>query len=252
LLNAPGVAQVLIWPEQAERALNLLNKLCHAAERAGYRITLSDSKAAALEVEGEEIGFEISELYSRQERPLPDRNKWEWRRSGLGDLYRARASDPFKQWEYVPSGKLRLVLHGAWGQNLRQKWTDGISRRVESQLPSVLAEVAAHAAAIREWRDERKRAEAAAEEAERRREEARELRKREEQRQAFLAEKVEAYDDAQRFEDFVTHLHRMVGTFRPPQLAAFLAWADEHIQSLRAAYSIENIERELALHDLFS
>jgi hypothetical protein len=150
----------------------------------------------------------------------------------------------------TPTGKLMITLYGPVQEGLRQKWTDLPNRPLESQIHEILGEAAAHAATLHE--DAQRLAErmAAHRDAERQREERVRLDKLEEDRELFLSEKTQQFEDALRFEGFLAQLRRDVP--QPPRLAAFLAWADDHTKGLRAVLSTQAIEQELQESELFA
>src|SRR4051812_37262223 len=84
--STTGLAHMLVWPDTLERAIALLNALCHAAERAGYEVSFREKQypRAALVVDRERIPFSIIEQFKRPSRLLSDE---EW--SALDPYHRA-------------------------------------------------------------------------------------------------------------------------------------------------------------------
>jgi hypothetical protein len=66
----------------------------------------------------------------------------------------------------------------------------------------------------------------------------------------FLSEKAQQFEDAIRFESFLAQLRRDVP--HSPKFAAFLAWADEHIEGLRESLSAQAIDEDLRESELFA
>lgn len=251
LLGEPRVADILLWPEQLERGLSLLNRLCYAVERAGYQLALSRTRPAAIVVGNEEIRFEITAHYARREQKRPPAETWGWRKTGLGKMLGSPGLEPFKQWIFVPSGQLRLSLSGSYNAGLRCNWSDGVSRRVDDQLPKIMAEIAAHAASLREKRLAEERRAAAAEEAARRREEAERIRRREGERRAFLEKRASAYARALELTEFAAHLKATRKRDGSAALSAFLRWTEAHIQHLLASSSARAVHQDLTSTGLF-
>lgn len=251
LLGEPGVADILLWPEQLERGLSLLNRLCYAVERAGYRMALSRTSPAAIAVGNEKVRFQITAHYARREQKQPPAEKWDWRKSGIGKALESQSYEPWRQWVFVPSGTLKLSLSGSYNAGLRCNWSDGISRRIDDQLPQVMAEIAAHAASLREKRLAEERRAAAAEEAARRREEAERIHRREGERRAFLEKRASAYARALELREFAAHLRATSRKHGSAALSAFLQWADAHIQGLLASSSARAVHHDLTATGLF-
>jgi hypothetical protein len=88
-------------------------------------------------------------------------------------------------------------------------------------------------------------------EADQRREADERKRQLEEQRRAFLVDMGDSYDEAERLAMFVSRLRQQGRTDQPPKVRAFLKWAGDHIRDLRAACSINEIEKDLAASGLF-
>jgi hypothetical protein len=140
---------------------------------------------------------------------------------------------------------------GVYGHALRRIWSDGISRRVEGQVPKILAEAAAHAAAIKEDEEKRERIRIAFEQDEQRRAREQLEEAREKQRGEFLTECADTFDEAERLARFLGVIRRKSRGDRSDKMCEFLKWAASHVADLRESCSASAIDAELAEGELW-
>jgi hypothetical protein len=236
-----------VSPANVERALSLLSNFSHAADALGYSISFGEGQPTELVIKGQRMPFFLREKYTRTERKISEAER---RALSPTDRRYYNAIGWKKDWIFTATGKLQINFGGTYGHGLRQLWSDRPGASLESQIEKVLGEAAAMAAYLRE--EERRHTSRMAEQREgelRRLEELR-LEKLEDQREEFFSEKAQQFEEAIRLEAFLSQLRRDASP--SPKLAAFFAWADEHVESLRDGVSAQAIDEELKESELFA
>jgi hypothetical protein len=235
-----------VWPATLDRAVSFLSQFCYAAEEAGYEVSCGDriQRRAALVLGRDRIPFTLNESYARPSRPLSDE---EW--NALAPHQRMFRTK--REYRYVASGCLELKVEGVWMEGEKGRFNDKADKPLEGQITDIMAIVAWQVSALREIEAERERAKATVVAAEARRLTEAEIKKREKDRLAFLVEKAEAFDEAERLSDFIAYLEQVVTGTQSPQTAALLEWASAHVRALRNACSIARLEKDIAWSGLF-
>jgi len=152
---------------------------------------------------------------------------------------------------FRPGGKLTVTLAGNYNDGLREVWHDRPSARVEDQIGEVVVEAVAHAAALRVRREEQERRLVQAEEAKQKRERDAAEQKAEDNRIAFLKERVDLFEEADALARFVRHLRHTTPAHRSEKMGSFLQWAEAYVQHLRESCSAAVIDDELRGSDLW-
>src|SRR3954464_13888773 len=129
-------------------------------------------------------------------------------------------------YDLVSSGTLVLNIENVWG--IRHAWKDGKAKRLEEVLNDVVVGLIEAALQKKAQREKQERERLKREELEGRREAARQRERQERAKVRRLERLREATNEHQHLRDFVTHLHRVVGTIDPDtELGRWLSWADD-------------------------
>lgn len=175
-----------------ERALLTIDRLIAVLEALGNRAHLDRERTPTLRfnIDGEDLGISVEEkVNAHPYRPKPsDSKKYPWQ---------------LPRYEYEPSGRLTLRIHGKMPWGMRTSWSDGKAQRVEALTKKVVVALYEAAAAQRQKRIDDERQAMEREEQWRREEEARELRRLEKQRRKHLQKLAAYYEEAQRMRQFV-------------------------------------------------
>lgn len=128
------------------RALRILDALLFALEQSNITVHWPDGKREKLGVVifEQRMSISISEAV-RQKPPKPEsktRNDTLWRP---------------REWEYEPTGRLRLSVDDLYAVNARHTWEDGKKQRVENCLGHFIAALTVLARILKKHSDERDR-----------------------------------------------------------------------------------------------
>lgn len=170
---------ILVAPASTKRALLIMDTLLKACEAQGWSTggTPEYRPHTIVRVQGCEVHIRLEEGLRQSPRTLSEwEKKWETERS------RPRKRPPY---ELVPNGKLKLFAYGT-GFHHTAEWRDGLRRRLEDMLDSILA----HIAAAPEAKRQGDRAQAAFE-ARQREEERRQLAQEEAERERLRIRRAE-------------------------------------------------------------
>jgi hypothetical protein len=188
---------VIISLEMLDRALLFLDTLAKTLEKNGFKIQNDvqlekNGKAVEAVKDGEGIRFHLSEGYKRR-LLTPE------------ELKAARVERSWApEYDMVPSTKFTFTVNGreSWTE---KKWTDG-SKKIEEQLPAIIAEFIDLVPRQKQLRIDRTRA--AEERSERERLERQAYWKREEQKKQFETAMQESVllQDLERLEAYLNKL----------------------------------------------
>ena len=137
-----GTLPIKVEKQHRRRAVLLLDALAKALETQGYPVT-----AAGATIEGQLVPMSIGErtdkvLHVATAKELSDKRTYGFR---------------IPTWDHVPNG--RLVIHSEcyvwWRQDLRKRWSDGRTSRLEDELSHVLLGLVALGVALKQKADER-------------------------------------------------------------------------------------------------
>jgi hypothetical protein len=175
-----------------ERALLTVDRLIAVLEALGNRahLDLEQTPTLRFTIDGEDLGISVEEKVSahRYRPKQSDSRKYPWQ---------------LPRYEYEPTGKLILRIHGKLPWGMRTSWSDGTVQRVEALTEKVVIALYEAAAAQMQKRIDDERQAREREEQWRRAEEARELRRLEMQRRKHLQKLAAHYEEAQRMRQFV-------------------------------------------------
>lgn len=224
------------------RALRIMDALMHAFDARGFRVEVVDSKkaetrgyyrrrresrgATCVEVDGEWIVFALVEKSSARIVPPPEPPK------GLtGEKLQSWRSWNRERREVVANGRLMLHIKNADLVSTRKVWVDGSRQRLEDCLGDFVAQLHAAAAAIRDDRLERERQHREWEEDRRRRLEAVERARLEDERKEALLRRLDDWRRARQIREYVADVRQCcAGIEREASVAeivAELGWALE-------------------------
>ncbi|MFA9476942.1 hypothetical protein ACERK3_01420 [Phycisphaerales bacterium AB-hyl4] len=121
---------------QLDRALLIFDTLIKALEQRGLTIEIAKRKprCTRITVAGRQLTFSLTELPDKKPHKLTAEEK----RREKEDRWRFSRDEP-PQWDYFPSGKLRLRLEGV--PEVRGCWSDGMRYLVEDCLHHFLKAV---------------------------------------------------------------------------------------------------------------
>jgi hypothetical protein len=211
-----------VSPATLERALLTVDRLIAVLEALGNRahLNLEQTPTLRFTIDGEDLGISVEEKVSAHPyRPKPsDSKKYPWQ---------------LPRYEYEPTGKLTLRIHGKLPWGMRTSWSDGKVQRVEALTGKVVIALYEAAAAQRQKRIDDERQAREREEQWRRAEEARELRRLELQRRKHLQQLAVHFEEAQRMRRFVeaVEAHRdtlSAVTVQGMAMDTWLEWAKDY------------------------
>lgn len=210
------ILDIVVSPAARHRALRLLDALLKALEARGYAVS-----AHGVTIEGQIVPLGVVE---KQDRKLHVPT--------AAETAQKRQYPPTRipNWDYAPNG--RLSIHTSayvwWRKDLRKRWSDGRTARLEDMLNDIVAELVAIGAALRQRDDEQRReAEARAEQERQRQERARQARMEKARRENLVAT-TEAWTTAERIRHLVAEVERRVAstsTAASDEVQTWIAWA---------------------------
>ena len=206
------VLDVRVSPAARHRALRIMDALLKALEARGYQVS-----ARGVTIEGELVPISMTEKDDRvphvptvAERAEKQRYPW----------------THIPTWDYAPNGRLSIDTDAyVWPRkDLRKRWSDTRSVRLEDKLNDVVVSLVALAAALRQRADEQRReAEARAEQERLRQERARQARM-EKARWDHLVASTEILAVAERIRRLVAAVERRATSGDAGLLADVEAW----------------------------
>lgn len=249
----PEAFQIRVPPQSLERVGKLLNMIVRNALARGYRFA-SGKEGVDVLVDGEAIDFAIIQpmRQSRHVETEEERRgveRWDARNRGRWDSWEGRPTIP--RYDYTPSGGLSLEI-GGWSRypGAQNRFVDSRATVLEDRVGDILVALAARAAAIKVAREEvAERQRQYALDEQRRQAAARQARF-EEQRVAYLAQKLSQRDERDRLRSFVEELD-LAALLKDEVAALFLAWAQERLDRLEASVSAAGISGELQGNEAF-
>jgi hypothetical protein len=180
-IEGKGLVRLTIAPASLERSLSFIARLFAAAKAQGF-VPQARDDGLVLIVDGERITFAVEEQTEKtphvqtaeDKRQLAEYERWGWPGPRL------------RKYDHLPSGRLALLINVNSYGGLRRKFADGRTQTIETMVPEILVNLAAHAALIRERRREAEEAHKRQLEAEARRRLQEAFASREKEREAFV------------------------------------------------------------------
>lgn len=219
----PSVFKMRVSPAEKPRALRIMDAFIKALEKRGYAVS-----AAGVTIEGQRVALAIEEKETRTPHVVT--------RSELAAARDFYARKP-PSWDYAPGGGLTLWTNEYvwWRKDLRKRWSDGRSTKLEVMLNDMLIGIVAIGAALRQRADEQRReAEERAEQERLRQERARQVRL-EQARQKLLISSSEAWEQSRSIRAFLTEIDRRItasDTAVDADIQAWTAWAARVVDTI--------------------
>ncbi|WP_312808739.1 hypothetical protein [Agrobacterium cavarae] len=251
LISVCGVA---VHHRSLDRAVTALHNLAIAAEAAGATVKSTDERVFLVD----DIGSAAIELVEERRRPkhVPTEQelaeyaklKAKRDRNRERDIWTFERLETWPEFDIVYTGKLKLGFTG-WVSGLRQSWSDGKTKTVESMADDIIVGlrliIAANAEDSRIRQENELRRQALHEQSVR--------RKKREEREGKRTEFFEFIERDRR------QLAEWRGTLRalpsademPQEYAAMILWAEQRISHLEKSLSVESIQQALVDKNLF-
>ena len=218
-IGSTGSATVLdirVSPAARNRALRLMDALLKALEGRGYAVT-----ARGVTIEGEMVPLGIVEKEDKTPHvptaaETARKRQHGWERSPT--------------WDYVSNGRLSILadVYVWWRKDLRKRWSDGRSMRLEDALNDIVVGLVAVGAALRERADKQRREdEIRAEQEQRRQEQIRQAKMEKGCRENLVASTTE-WAQAERIRELVAAVEQRAvidEAVDASETAAWVAWA---------------------------
>lgn len=252
----PKLFSVQVAATNIDRAVSIVEALLTAAAERGFS-TAPGAKHLAMVVDGEAIVLLLKETIKRgphvrtQEEIDREEQREKANRRGNWSLY-ARLYQSEPRWDYRATGQLVLEVEGKEYLNVRSRWSDTTTRKLEIMLNDVLAGLSAYAAARKQRKAEHEQRQREWALAEQHKAEARARAQLDKARVAFLEERLAAFDEMRRLDRFLARLaEESHWQNPPPRLSEFLQWAERRGQHLKRRCSAGALQEDLADSPLF-
>jgi hypothetical protein len=208
---------VCVSPSSAGRALRLLQAIVKAAGELGWTASIGRSRTETtyLEVEDTDVHFRLFEKSRQVERSKPKKYSYQ------------------PDWEYEPTGTLRIELTQAYSYQGQKKWSIRKGKTGIEKIESFLREVRKVVAFKKEERRRRKKKKRRREAEKRRKEEAERRQKKEEARRSALERQADRHGQARRLRRYIEEIERRaaqedLSPKRRETCREWLRWAREH------------------------
>lgn len=180
-IEGKGLVRLTIAPASLERSLFFIAGLFAAAQAQGL-VPHTGDDGLGLIVDGERITFAVEEQTEKaphvqtaeDKRQVAEYEQWGWPKPRL------------RKYDHLPSGRLAVLISVNPYGGLRRKFADGRTQTLETMIPDILVNLAAHAVLIRERRREAEEAHKRQLEAEARRRLQEAFASQEKEREAFV------------------------------------------------------------------
>lgn len=240
LTSAAGLFDVEVGADSLTRAMELLDAIVKAALIRGYEI-IKGEESLALRVDGEVIGFKLTEQTNRTPHEPTNSElaaiaRWEKRQQRRRQVWEPMDWTPRPdppEWDYLPNGRLQLVIKddGYWLPGLRRTFADGKSQRVENLLNRFLEACTTRSAAIKAKRSENERRRKEQEEQARIRKERRRQQALERKRVDALSEKLDQWRDHRQVLELIAAVEARLADSEnddPSPVREWVSWARDY------------------------
>lgn len=210
--KAEPVLDIRVSPAARHRALRVVDALLKALEERGYQVS-----ARGVTIEGQLVPIGVTEKDDRTPHvptaaERAEKQRYPWTR--------------VPTWDYAPNGQLSIHTDAYvwWRKDLRKRWSDTRTVRLEDKLNDVVVGLVALGAALRQRADEQRReAEVRAEQERLRQERARQARMEKARRDHLIA-CTESWTAAERIRQLVAAVERRATAGGSEMLADVAAW----------------------------
>jgi hypothetical protein len=210
--NNPTVLEVRLSPASQNRGLRLLDALIKAMETRGCEVS-----AKGVLIEGEWVPIALMEKDDRTPHVATP-----------AELARTRQYSwtTIPTWDHAPNGLLSIYSDAHfWNRpDVRKRWSDGRTARLEDMLDAVLDGLLLIGSALRQCSDERRRQEEAWTEQERIRQERSRQARMEKARRENLFATADASDSAGRIRKLISEIERRATSGDGPVAIEINAW----------------------------
>ncbi len=258
--DAPGTIRTLIGRSNIARVTAIIETIARTLEARGQQATDTE-KGIDIIVDGERLSLSINETKDKTahqpaKAELQAKAQWEANRIKWPTIYNADRMH-WRRWDHLPSGRLCVVLENPaayyWQpEHLLGRWCDRKAARVEDCLNDIIVTMHSGAALVRINR-------LAAEEAERRRQEAadrlRRMQERKERiakREAFIEQKAKDYARLLHLQAFRQYLANQNGDPDGGAVAGIRRAAQEMVDRLTRALSVTELNQEVSRLGLYT
>jgi hypothetical protein len=257
-----GVIKCSIAASSIERLAVAFPRIVHAASIQGFKLIASGGPAM-FELEGESVGFSISETIRREKHVVTDDERakmeaWERKRDRAARFNQWNSvftSMPrFADWDYHPTGQLAIEFeHNYCRRDIapRRSFRDGKHQRLEDMASDIAVGLAVLAAAKKEDRIQREAEQRRREEEQRRREQIARVKHVEDRRVAGLGALLKELDELDRLRRLMALLSANIAISQTPRVSVFVTWAKQHLAQREAMLSAPELERRLKGERLF-
>jgi hypothetical protein len=212
------VLDIRVSSAARHRALRLVDALLKGLEERGYQVS-----TRGVTIEGQLVPIGVTEkddrtLHVPTAAERAEKQRYPWTR--------------IPTWDYAPNGQLSIHTDAYvwWRKDLRKRWSDTRSVRLEDKLNDVVVGLVALAAALRQRADEQRReAEIRAEQERLRQERARQARMEKARRDHLLASS-DSWTAAERIRQLVAAVEQRTiagDAGMPADVAAWTRWAKQ-------------------------
>lgn len=213
-------------PAECERVLALIAKIFAAALAERWEIKGSAHDGWELQASGENIEIAITENTKRTPHtPTPaeirEQQRYSWTK--------------IPEFDYSPSGELKLTISSGSYLGLRTNWSDGKKQRLEAVLPGFIEGISIVGAALYTRRLEREEQERQWELQRQREAERRRLEEIQRTRLAVFKEQAKKHNEAEVLRAYVEGVKRSLDEIPEgdvPKVQVWIEWAEKSIQDL--------------------
>jgi hypothetical protein len=225
LPSEPGGLDVRVTAGTLDRSLHVMSSMLAILEAQGFTVETPEQGGAGARVNDQLVLFcieeKIQQVVAKKPRVPNPTSSWDYERTV----------------SYEATGALALVVQSdVWPpQNLRKRWSDGKTRRVEDQIPEFVAGLMRMAVALRRQADERKKRE---EERMRREQELIKLREEieaEEKKHTQFNQWVDDWEKAERLRRFIAVYVEKTAKWsveKQPHYKEWIQWANQQADRL--------------------
>lgn len=213
-------------PTESERVLALVSKIFGAALAEGWEIKGSANDGWELLASGEKIEIAITENTKRTPHTptvaeIREQQRYSWTK--------------IPEFDYSPSGELKLTISSGSYLGLRTNWSDGKRQKLEAVLPGFIEGISIVGAALYIRRLEREEQERQWELQRQREAERRRLEEIQRTRLAVFKEQAKKHHEAEVLRAYVDGVKRSLDKIPEadvPKVQMWIEWAEKSIEDL--------------------
>ncbi len=231
-VGGEAIPSMSIAEGSVERAIFILDDLLTRLIAEGIACTLSRQNFAIAR-EQDKVEFKFTEKIARQpHEPSLQEFQAEARRiRGGGSTYDYYWNKAYPEFDFVPTGVLRLSIDTYGREGRRRNWQDSSRASFETQVADIARILSEWIDDERKWRLERERQSRLWARADENRRLAEQRRKREDERDALITEIVQLQAKARDLRAWI----EWAATIEDPETKRMLAWARKRLASIERA-----------------